>query len=130
MAKTAKGRSVRKQSANPTIRKLRQTLKEVAEAKPTSFLEEAETYVCAVCDLPLKLCLADPARCCSTKLLEGTELQLLRRSQRVGGTHCISCGSVIPKRVLRKNPLAELCPACQPTSLMSKYPKRSKGVRS
>lgn len=130
MANTAKGRSAQKRSVNPTIRKLRQTLKKVAEAKPTSFLEEAETYVCAVCDLPLKLCLADPARCCSMKLLEGTELQLLRRSQRVGGTLCISCGSVIPKRVLHKNPLAELCSDCQPTALTSKDPKHSKGVRS
>jgi hypothetical protein len=130
MGKTAKGRPAGKRSANPTIRKVRQTLKGIAESKPTSFLEEAETYVCAVCDLPLKLCLADPARCCSTKLLEGTELQLLRRSQKEGDARCISCGSVIPKRVLRRNPLAELCPACQPTSLMPKHPKRSKGVKS
>jgi hypothetical protein len=130
MGKTAKGRPVRKRSANPTIRKLRQTLKDIAETKPASFLEEAETYVCAVCELPLKFCLADPARCCSTKLLEGTELQLLRRAQKEVGARCISCGSMMPKRVLRKNPLAELCAACQPTSLKSKHPKRSKGVRS
>ena len=130
MGKTAKGRSVRKRSADPTIRKLRRTLKEVAEVKPATFLEEAESYVCAVCDLPLKYCLADPARCCSTKMLEGTELQLLRRARKQGGPRCVSCGSIIPKRVLRRNPLAELCPACQPTSSMPKQPKRSKGVKS
>jgi len=121
--------SRKKESRDATFRKLRSTLKDIAGTSPAMSFTEGERYVCAVCDLPLKLCLSDPTKQCASMILEGTELRLLLRAAR-DVSQCVSCGTVISAKVLSKNPLAELCSSCQDASRKSKTTKRSKGVHS
>ena len=125
MARTSKKRS------NPsTIKKLRTVLTEIAVTAPSASFAEGEKFVCSVCQLPIKLCTTDPLKRCEQMLLDGTELQLLRGVGKQQAVNCIRCGAPIPKRVLKANPLAELCSSCQISSSKSKLPKRSKGVIS
>jgi len=130
MARSSKPPVAKQQQGSLTIRKLRSALKHIAETSPRRSFEEGERYICSVCDLPLKLCLADPSKECAAMILEGTELQALRRAAKELLSRCLRCGSALPKSLLRKNPLAELCPSCQSSSRKSKSPKRSKGVTS
>ena len=130
MARPPQKNRAKQRRTGLSIRKLRTALKEIAQTSPGLSFEEGERYVCSVCDLPLKLCLADPTKRCATMILEGTELQALRRVAKELASRCLSCGSVLPKSLLRKNPLAELCPSCERTARKSKSLKRSKGVVS
>ncbi len=129
MARKNRVASRKKDPRDATVRKLRSTLKLIAGTSSAMSFEEGERYICAVCDLPLKLCLSDPTRQCASMILEGTELRLLRRAAREV-SQCVSCGTIISTKVLRKNPLAELCSSCQDRSGNSKPTKRSKGVHS
>ena len=111
-----------------TLGPLKSVLTEIARVTPTASKAEAESYVCAVCRLPVRACNTNPDAPCTNMLLGGTQLQLLRSP---AGPHtCISCGGPIPKKLLKLDPLVELCPRCTPS--LSKVPKskRSKGVSS
>ena len=110
------------------MRKLKATLTEMAETPPAASFKEGEQFICAVCELPVRQCNADETKRCSNMLLVGTELQLLRQTEKGRSVLCIRCGGVIPKRVLTKDPLAELCPSCQHSSPKTKSSQRSKGV--
>ena len=123
MARTSK-----KQSKSTAVKKLRAVLTEIAVTAPLDSFAEGEKFVCSVCQLPVKLCNTDPMKRCEHTMLEGTELQLLRRAGKVQVVNCIRCGDAIPKRMLKKNPLAELCPSCQTSSSTSKPLRRSKGA--
>jgi RNA polymerase-binding transcription factor DksA len=61
-------------------------------------------------------------------LLEGTQLQLLRKTGKGSAAACISCGGPIAAKTLEKNPLTELCPSCKKASSKPKTLKRSKGA--
>jgi hypothetical protein len=110
------------------MRKLKATLTQMAATPPTASFKEGERYVCAVCELPVRPCNADETRRCSHMILVGTQLQLLRDTEKGNLVLCVRCGSPLPKRLLRKNPLAELCLSCQHSSPKSKSSKRSKGA--
>ena len=110
------------------MRKLKATLTEIAVTPPTASFDEGESFICAVCELPVRACNADETKRCSNMLLVGTELQLLRETGKGRSILCIRCGNPVPKRVLTKNPLAELCPRCQQSSPKSKSSQRSKGA--
>ena len=123
MARTSK-----RKSKPSTVKKLRAVLTEIAVSAPSSSFAEGEKFVCSVCQLPVKLCNTDPMKRCEHMVLEGTELQLLRYAGKQQVVRCIRCGDVISERVLRKDPLAELCPHCQKSLSTSKPQRRSKGV--
>lgn len=84
----------------------------LADVPLAQALDDAERFICAVCARPLKLCLSDPLWVCSTKWKEGTVLQALRQTARVR-PFCLSCGRPLVAAVLRRNPLAEMCPSCR-----------------
>jgi hypothetical protein len=111
-----------------TLRKLKTALTELSFTPPALSFAEGETFVCSTCHLPIKQCNADPDKQCTSKLVEGTEINLLRQAGKGKPVACISCGGPIPKKSLEKNPLTELCPSCQKASPKLKLPKRSKGV--
>ena len=123
-------RTPKKKSKPSTVKKLRTVLTEIAVSAPSTSFAEGEKFVCSVCQLPVKLCNSDPMKRCEHMVLEGTELQLLRRAGKQQVTICIRCGDVIPVRVLKKDPLAELCPNCQTSLSTSKPQRRSKGASS
>ncbi|OGU25240.1 MAG: hypothetical protein A2X66_06430 [Ignavibacteria bacterium GWA2_54_16] len=110
------------------MRKLKATLTEMAVTPPTASFKEGERYICAVCELPVRQCNADETKRCSSMLLVGTQLQLLRQTGKGRPILCLRCGRAIPKRALIKNPLAELCPSCQQSSPKFKSSQRSKGA--
>jgi DNA-directed RNA polymerase subunit RPC12/RpoP len=110
------------------MRKLKATLTEIAVTPPTASFKEGESYICAVCELPVRKCNADETVRCSNMLLVGTELQLLRDTGKGRSVLCIRCGNPLAKRILAKNPLAELCPTCQQSSPKIKTSQRSKGA--
>ena len=110
-----------------TIRKLRKTLRVLADTTPQTSFKEAEQYICPVCDLPVKPCEADSRAKCFHMLREGTELQSLFVSEKDAHKHCLSCGKRIPRKALLKNPTAELCSACARKSVRTHNRSRSKG---
>ncbi len=95
---------------------------------PSTAYSEGESYVCAVCALPVRPCNTDPTVCCADKILSGTELQLLREEGKRRMRVCVRCGAPLSKRVLQKRPFAELCSRCQLSSHKSKNSKRLKGA--
>lgn len=121
-------RKSKKQSDSSTLRKLKTALTEMSFTPPALSIAEGEAFVCSVCQLPVKLCNADPDMLCASKLLDGTQLQLLRRSGKGRSVACLRCGGPIPKKSLENNPLTELCPSCQRSTSKSKLSKRSKGT--
>jgi hypothetical protein len=110
------------------MRKLKATLTRLAVTPAASSFKEGESFICAVCELPVRKCNADETVRCTDMLLAGTELQLLRDTGKVRATLCIRCGSKISARALAKNPFAELCPGCQESSPKFKSSQRSKGA--
>jgi hypothetical protein len=121
-------RRVKRHSNPASLNKLKTILTEIAATPSAVSLGEGEAFICSVCQLPVKLCTADPTICCAHMRLDGTQLQLLRTTDKRGSTACIRCGKTISKKTLAKNPLTELCPSCQKSSLKLRLPKRSKGV--
>ncbi len=75
-------------------------------------MDDAESYICAHCLRPVKICQIDVHTVCAVKMKEGTMLYTLRQRNR-GGTVCISCGRALSAAALRRNPLAEICPSCR-----------------
>jgi hypothetical protein len=121
-------RTLNRKTKPSTVKKLRTVLTEIAVSEPSSSFAEGEKFVCSVCQLPVKLCNTDPTKRCEHMVLDGTELQLLRRAGKQQEARCIRCGDVIPERRLKKDPLAELCPNCQASLSVSKPQRRSKGA--
>jgi hypothetical protein len=121
-------RTSKRQSDSSTLRKLKTALTEMSFNPPALSVGEGEAFICSVCQLPIKLCNADPDMHCASKLLDGTQLQLLHRSGKGRLVACLRCGGTIPKKSLEKNPLTELCPSCQRSTSKSKPSKRSKGA--
>jgi RNA polymerase-binding transcription factor DksA len=84
---------------------------------PASYLmDEAETYICALCDMERKPCEIHAGVKCAMMIREGTELELLRSAEKEQLQeqygHCVACGNVIEPSILMDKPLAELCPSC------------------
>ncbi len=121
-------RKAKRQFNSALLSKLKTALTEIAATPPALSFNDGEAFVCSVCQLPVKLCSADPTMCCADMRLEGTELQLIRRSGKRKSVSCVRCGNTIPNKILKKNPLTELCPSCQNASSKLKSPKRSKGA--
>ncbi len=91
-------------------------LRRVGKADIGFLQEEAETYICALCDMERKPCEIHAGTKCATMIREGTELELLRQAdkEQLSETygHCIACGEQISHAILAQNPLAELCHVC------------------
>jgi|GEM_PF-1187287 Zn finger protein HypA/HybF involved in hydrogenase expression len=121
-------RKSKRQSDPSTLRKLKAALTELSFTPPALSFAEGETYVCSTCRLPVRQCNTNPDKRCASTLLEGTELNLIRKVGKGKSVVCIRCGGPIPKKSLEKNPLTELCPSCQKASSKVKSPKRSKGA--
>lgn len=94
------------------IRKLRTTLTQIADLSPRASFQDGETYICTFCNLPIKICARKPNALCTSKLHDGTILQLLNDVARSPHGLCLSCGEPIPNKILKKKPLSEVCPLC------------------
>lgn len=110
-------RKAQHRSKKSIIRKLRTTLTQIAEFSPLASFQDGETYICAFCNLPIKVCERKPTAFCKSKLRDGTILQLLNDVDRGSQGFCLSCGEPIPQKILKKNPLTELCPLCAPRAV-------------
>ncbi len=78
--------------------------------------DEAENFVCAVCEMDRKPCHIHSGATCAHMIREGTELELLRNVDHAEAKGmfrtCLVCGRPISAKALRYNPLRELCPHC------------------
>jgi RNA polymerase-binding transcription factor DksA len=95
-----------------------EVLRQVGKAEIEHLFTEAETYICALCDMERKPCEIHAGAKCALMIREGTELEILRSAEKqqiekLYGS-CISCGKKIEQPVLSRNPLAELCGECSP----------------
>ena len=106
-----KGKLRRRRSARRAIG-LGSVLDGVADAPLSQVMDDAERFICSVCTRPVKRCLSDPHWICNTKWREGTVLHAVRQAVRTK-PHCLSCGRLLTVVVLRRNPLAEVCPSCR-----------------
>jgi hypothetical protein len=99
---------------------MQKAIKQVGRMPVKDLFDEAETFVCAVCDLERKPCHIHAGATCAHKFRDGTELDLLREADRsyLAGVYgkCMMCGDTIPAAILGKEPLRELCPACMRAS--------------
>ncbi len=97
---------------------MNEVLRQVGQAEFDYLLDEAETYICALCDMERKPCEIHAGTKCAMMIREGTELDLLRSAhkQQLAELYgsCISCGNEIGQSILARNPLAELCGKCCP----------------
>lgn len=103
-----------------TVLRVSRVLDNLADVPLSEVMDDAERFICAVCARPVKLCLSDPLWVCSTKWKEGTVLQALRQTARARPV-CVSCGRTLTAAVLRRNPLAEVCPSCRRRSSMTPH---------
>jgi RNA polymerase-binding transcription factor DksA len=95
-----------------------EVLRQIGKIEVEHLFDEAETYICALCDMERKPCEIHAGTKCAMMIREGTELEILRsaekkQSNNLYGT-CISCGEKIGRLILSRNPLAELCRKCSP----------------
>jgi RNA polymerase-binding transcription factor DksA len=94
------------------------TIGRIQSSDMIASFEDGDRYICSVCDLPVKVCAMNPAANCQFKVLENTELDLLRLMAKnlVAGKSqtCLECGKPLSSKQLNVNPLQELCAACQP----------------
>lgn len=94
-------------------------IRRVGKTEAEHLLHEAETYICALCDMERKPCEIHAGIKCATMIREGTELELLRRAekQQLSKSYgsCVICNNDIEQSVLALNPLAELCNTCRPS---------------
>lgn len=121
-------RQVKRQPKSPTLRKLRKTLQVLAGTSPQTSFNEADQFICSVCNLPVKPCEADSRAKCFHMLREGTELQVLYSGEKEGRRLCLSCGKAIQQKLLLKNPSAELCAGCTRKSMKTRNRSLSKGM--
>ncbi len=96
---------------------LRSTVNHMESSPLIASLEDGDRYICSQCDLPVKVCELNPRASCQFKVLESTELDLLRLMSRdllagKAGT-CLFCGTPLSPQQLNRNPLRELCATCQ-----------------
>ncbi len=124
----AMARKAPRRSKKSIIRKLRTTLTQVAELSPQALFVDGDTYICAFCNLPIKVCERKPTAFCKSKLHDGTILQLLNDANRSSSRLCLLCGGPIPQKILKKKPLAEICSLCAQRAVHIRTTKRSKGV--
>jgi len=91
-------------------------LRRLGKSEVEYLMNEAETYICALCDMERKPCEIHAGSKCAMMIREGTELELLRQAEKeqLGDSYgvCIVCGDQIPEEILAQNPLAELCHLC------------------
>jgi hypothetical protein len=91
-------------------------IRQVGRLPAGYLIEEAETYICALCDMERKPCEIHAGVKCAMMIREGTELELLRSAEREQHQEqygqCVSCGNVIESSILTDKPLAELCGSC------------------
>ena len=78
---------------------------------------DGEEYICATCNLPLKLCAGNPDALCILKATGNTELSLLanRLEDEVATAYgrCKLCGRQLSHRRRLDNPLREICSSCE-----------------
>lgn len=97
---------------------MNEVIRRLGQMDPHFLMEEAETYICALCDMERKPCKIHTGTKCALMIREGTELEYLqyidrkRRSNLYGW--CISCGQELDAQTLAQNPLTELCITCKP----------------
>jgi len=93
-------------------------LRRVGQAEIDFLIDEAETYICALCDMERKPCEIHAGTKCATMIREGTELEFLRNAEKdqlaQSYGNCFHCGNEIERSVLTRDPLAELCRECSP----------------
>jgi hypothetical protein len=93
-------------------------LRQIGKADMNFLIDEAEDYICALCDMERKPCEIHAGAKCAMMIREGTELELLRSAEKQQHAHtygyCATCGSKIHGKLLRKNPLSEICIDCKP----------------
>lgn len=121
-------RQAERHPKNPTVRRLRKTLQNLAETSPQTSFEEAKEFVCSVCNLPVKPCEADARATCFHMMREATELQALFSSEKEERRACLSCGKMMTRKWLRKNPTAELCATCTMKTKKMRKRSLSKGI--
>jgi len=94
-------------------------IRRVGKIDAEHLIFEAETYICALCDMERKPCEIHAGIKCATMIREGTELELLRRAekQQLSESYglCVICNNKIEQSILALNPLAELCTTCRPS---------------
>lgn len=97
---------------------MNEVLRQIGKADFEYLIEEAETYICALCDMERKPCEIHAGTKCALMIRSGTELDFLQKAEKQQLTEsygaCISCGNYIAQTVLMRNPLAELCGDCSP----------------
>lgn len=97
---------------------MNEVIRRVGKADVEHLIYEAETYICALCDMERKPCKIHAGIKCTTMIREGTELELLRRAekQQISEAYgfCGICNNKIEQSILALNPLAELCNTCRP----------------
>lgn len=97
---------------------INEILRRLGKAEIENLIEEAEYYICALCDMERKPCEIHAGAKCAMMIREGTELEHLRRAdkQQLSQSYgfCITCGASIERSTLSRNPLAELCNECSP----------------
>jgi RNA polymerase-binding transcription factor DksA len=91
-------------------------LRRLGECAPEHLTDEAEAYICALCDMERKPCEIHAGIKCSMMIKAGTELEHLRAA---GGRNrwntygfCLRCSNPIESAALDRDPLAELCNSC------------------
>lgn len=93
-------------------------LRRIGKADMNFLIDEAEEYICALCDMERKPCEIHAGAKCAMMIREGTELELLRSAEKQQRSHtygyCAVCGNKIHGKLLRKNPLTEICSKCNP----------------
>lgn len=93
-------------------------LRQIGKADMSFLIDEAEEYICALCDMERKPCEIHAGAKCAMMIREGTELELLRSAEKHQHAHtygyCAICGNKIQSNLLRKNPLSEVCGTCNP----------------
>ncbi len=102
-----------------TLSRVNSVLTKMSQRSEVGNLGEGAEYICPTCNLPVKPCEEHSTNTCPEMVKGETEIahleQIETKTSRGEAVHCVSCGSVIPKRQLQRNPLREICGSCLPT---------------
>ena len=99
------------------FRRMKNLLSKLPDRNPREMMDDAETYICPTCQLPVKLCDLQSGACCHLMIKGNTELSLIE--QRIWEVShgiersCIRCGRSMTTRQLKTDPTRELCPDCR-----------------
>ncbi len=96
---------------------LNESLSRIGTSPYARSMSDAKTYVCSVCNMPVKACKIHAGTVCREMIREGTdswflEDALLHPEEERRQGRCALCGEPIAAAILKKNPVAELCGRC------------------